>query len=143
MTDVDDNDKRNRLIMKEYLCIRAHHMMCLAYFKGKGYSEEFTVQMAAIKEELKNDPVIQLVCHTDSICTACPNNKDGICTTEKQVMQYDRQVLSHCNLAENDIMRYSEIEKMVYSNVLDKGKREEICGDCEWNELCRFEKNNN
>ena len=34
--------------------IRPHHGMCIAFFKGKGYSEKFTAHMKDIIKELEN-----------------------------------------------------------------------------------------
>ena len=124
--------------MKECQCLRAHHMMCLAYFKGKGYSDEFAAHMSVIKEQLKSDPLIKLVVETDLICKECPNNKKGVCLTEEKVREYDKKLLVQCDLAENMVMRYSDIERLVYDNILLNGNREKICGDCEWSELCRL-----
>ena len=36
---------------QEGLKIRAHHGMCLHFFEGKGYSNEFTAHMQKIYEE--------------------------------------------------------------------------------------------
>lgn len=42
--------------MSKYL-IRPHHMLCMQFFEGKGYSDGFVASMAAIKEKLeKEDP---------------------------------------------------------------------------------------
>lgn len=38
--------------MSKYL-IRPHHMLCMQFFEGKGYSDGFVASMAAIKENLK------------------------------------------------------------------------------------------
>ena len=38
--------------MSKYL-IRPHHMLCMQFFEGKGYSDGFVASMAAIKKNLK------------------------------------------------------------------------------------------
>ena len=38
---------------QEGLKIRAHHGMCLHFFEGKGYSNEFTAHMQKIYEEIQ------------------------------------------------------------------------------------------
>ena len=123
--------------MSEYqYSIRAHHGMCLAFFTGKGYNSEFTKHMAQMKEKLEENPVVRLVAETDDICSACPNNENGICTTAWKVAEYDRQVLARCEISEGEIMRFLDFEKLVCNHILYLDKRKEICGDCQWNELC-------
>ena len=54
--------------MSKYL-IRPHHMLCMQFFEGKGYSDGFVASMAAIKEKLeKEDPQVEIVEGTDDVC---------------------------------------------------------------------------
>ena len=66
------------------------------------------------------------------------NNKKGKCLSEEKVKEYDREVLKRCNLSEGKTISYDEFKNLVYKNVLIPEKREEICGNCQWNELCYF-----
>ncbi len=52
--------------------IRAHHGMCLAFFRGKGYSDEFTEHMGKMKRFLDQNPVVRILAGTDEICGPCP-----------------------------------------------------------------------
>lgn len=127
--------------MKEYQYeIRAHHGMCLVFFTGKGYNDEFTKYMGEVKSRLEQNPLVCITCQTDKICQACPNNKNGICATAKKVEEYDRRILICCNLSEGEVMPFLDFQKLVYDNLLLAGKRKEICGNCEWDELCHFKK---
>lgn len=118
--------------------IRAHHGMCIAFFEGKGYSSEFTVHMSEIIHILKSNPLVCISTQTDVICSKCPNNKQGNCETESRVIEYDRQVLGRCGMSDGMILPYADFKKSVYDNILIPGKREEICGDCQWSEICHF-----
>ena len=121
--------------------IRAHHGMCLYFYKGKGYSEEFTKNMTFIKENLEEkDPLIQIIAEVDDICKKCPNNLKNICKSDKKVLNYDKEVLKRCNLCVNTIIPYSEFEKLVMDNILALGKREEVCGKCQWSSICKIKK---
>ena len=55
--------------------------MCLRYFRNHGYSDEFCKNMANIKEQLASHDEIELVDFCDDICSHCPNNVDGKCTS--------------------------------------------------------------
>lgn len=116
--------------------IRAHHGMCLAFFEGKGYSGEFTKHMGEMKELLAADPVVTIIENTDDICGPCPNNKAGICVTAEKVAEYDRAVLSLCELEPGTGMHWLSFEKLVNEKILAAGKRKEICGNCCWDSIC-------
>lgn len=118
--------------------IRPHHGMCIAFFEGKGYSNEFTAHMSEMIHKLENNPTICISTQTDAICLKCPNNIQGVCETENKVAEYDRQVLKRCGLSDGMIIPYADFKKAVYEHILIPGRREEICGNCQWSEICRF-----
>jgi hypothetical protein len=117
--------------------------MCLNFFEGKGYSETFTVHMQLIKELLTANPQICLTVNTDEICIACPNNLNGICKSAEKVEKYDRAVLECCGLEEGQQISFSDFSELVKHNILEKDKREIICGDCSWSDICVIKKDNN
>lgn len=121
---------------KQIYKLRAHHGLCLCFFKGKGYSNAFVKCMADIKEKLQKNPLVCISSQTDVICGACPNNSAGICNAAQKVSAYDNRVLSRCGLSEGEIMPFLDFEKLVRQNILDPEKRTEICGDCQWDSLC-------
>lgn len=116
--------------------IRAHHGMCLSFFQGKGYSGGFTENMWKMKERLAQNPEVVLVCGTDDVCACCPNNREGVCVSSEKVEGYDRRTLALCGLSENDRLCWSAFEALVQKNIIEAGRRESVCGDCEWNGLC-------
>lgn len=116
--------------------LRPHHGMCLAYFRGYGYSDEFGRHMGEmLKIFEKNIPVI-LTCAVDEICSACPNNQDHLCTEARRVEQFDRGVLELCGLEEGKEMLFLDFVKKVQKRILSSGRRPQICGNCRWNEIC-------
>ena len=98
--------------------IRPHHGMCLAFFIGNGYSTGFTVK-------------------TDEICSACPNNSQGICEAAEKVKRYDNAVLAECGLKEGQKLAFPEFTEAVQKKIIETGKRTKICGDCQWNRICQ------
>lgn len=112
----------------------------MAFFQGKGYSSEFTAHMANVIEAMKENPTVCLVSETDVVCKKCPNNLDGLCNTAEKVARYDEQVLSLCGLQAGQELPFAEFQRKVFEHILLCGKREDICGDCQWTDLCRFEK---
>lgn len=123
-------------MLKERIELRAHHGMCLNFFEGKGYSEDFTVHMQAIYDAMKGNPMLKVVVKEDVICQKCPNLQKGICETEELVREYDRKVLSNCGLTENSEISWNEFSNLVKENIIAAGKRKGICGNCQWTEIC-------
>ena len=69
--------------------LRPHHGMCLAYFKGEGYSNGFTAHMAEMLKIFLEGKKIRLHVDTDEICSACPNNLGGHCEAGDKVAEYE------------------------------------------------------
>ena len=117
--------------------IRAHHGMCLSFFQGKGYSGEFVENMSRMKAILEKNPEISLMDSPDDICAACPNRLTENCA--EKASRYDREVLRRCGLSVGERLPYREFSRKVIETILRPGVRVEICGDCQWSSLCRWE----
>lgn len=117
--------------------IRAHHGMCLAFFRGKGYSGAFVENMAKMKAILEENPEILLMDCPDDICAACPNRLTEVCG--EKASRYDREVLGRCALSPGETLFFRDFSRRVEDTILHPGKREEICGDCQWSSLCLWQ----
>ena len=117
--------------------IRAHHGVCLYFFQGKGYSGEFVENMGKMKAILEKNPEISLMDSPDDICAACPNRLTENCA--EKASRYDREVLRRCGLSVGERLPYREFSRKVIETILRPGVRAEICGDCQWSSLCRWE----
>ena len=116
--------------------IRPHHGMCLAFFVGNGYSNGFTAHMQEMLDLFLEEAKIKLVVKTDEICSACPNNTEGVCEAAGKVARYDQAVLDACTFEVGQEMPFAEFVKTVQQKIIENGKREKICGDCQWNRIC-------
>ena len=122
--------------MSEY-SIRPHHMLCLQFFEGKGYSDEFSKNMMKIKDSLDSeDPVVKIVKGVDDICFLCPNRKDKLCKDEELVNSYDQRVMENVEGHIGDKISWSELSGAVHSSIIENGKMTGICSDCQWAEIC-------
>ena len=83
---------------------------------------------------------IQLHADTDEICSACPNNEKGCCSSFSLVEAYDNAVLELCGLENGQIMEFDDFTDIVQKKILASGKRKEICGNCQWNSICESQK---
>lgn len=133
-------EKRDDLAVQDFnqpVILRPHHGMCLAYFAGYGYSDGFAAHMQKVRNYLKTDVIVHLTVGTDIICSKCPNNINGTCEKPELVARYDSEVLRYCGLSEGAELRFREFSALVQGNILEKGIREEICGDCQWSGICK------
>ena len=117
--------------------LRAHHGMCLYFFRGKGYSGQFVENMGKMKAVLEENPTIRLMDSPDDICAACPSKVTEPCA--EKASRYDREVLRRCGLSVGERLPYREFSRKVIETILRRGVRAEICGDCQWSSLCRWE----
>lgn len=122
----------------EPLPLRPHHGLCMAFFQGKGYSGGFTAALAARLEELEGArrPVV-LTVGTDAVCAPCPHNEGGVCTSAEKTAAYDRAVLKVCGLQEGVVLTFSDFTRLVQERIIAPGLRRQVCGDCQWDSLCR------
>ena len=119
------------------LKIRAHHLLCTENFVGEGYSDDFSKNMAKVIGQLKENPKVKLLADLDDICGPCPENLGTRCENDDLVKSYDKKVLEVLNLSEGDIYSWADIRKLACDIIFAKNRREEICGECQWNELCK------
>ncbi len=117
--------------------LRPHHLLCISFFEGKGYSDDFTRNMSSVIEMLEREnPEILLECGADIICGSCPNNRGGVCEAAEKVSLYDSAVLNLCGLKEEDVMNWKDLHTLAERNIINTGKLKDVCGSCQWFGIC-------
>ena len=117
--------------------LRPHHGLCTAFFEGKGYSGDFVRNMADVIEMLERvDPKIILTVGEDMICANCPNNGTHSCESTDKVARYDNAVLEICGLSAGDVIQWSDFRDTVFIKIISAGRLPEVCGDCQWFNIC-------
>ena len=119
--------------------LRPHHGMCFHFYAGKGYDAEFTDHLGRVIRALSAHPrtPVRLTRSADAVCERCPNNADGVCLYADKVARYDAAVLEACGLRDGDELPYADFAARVKERILDAGLRRGVCGDCEWDAICR------
>ena len=122
----------------ETLKLRPHHLLCIQKYTGHGYDEEFTRNMDQIVEaiELNSTGLIELVKGGDQLCSSCPNYVDEECNSPDKVSEMDEKVLQACGLSYGEIDSWFNLAQKA-AMIFKGAEFEEICGKCQWNELCR------
>ena len=118
--------------------LRPHHGLCIQFFEGKGYSPEFVQHMTNMISFLNTyNPIITLTVGTDNICSHCPHNLANFCESEEKVRGFDMAVLQYCNLSDNSQLHWNTFQETVKALILHQGLLTNICGDCQWSEICQ------
>ncbi len=117
--------------------IRAHHLLCVKYFKSKGYSKEFVSNFSKVIKKLQNNPTIKVINHTDVICSPCPHNINNKCTkkpdSEEKVRKKDNIIIKHLGMTLNQEIKAKDAISLVNLNLT---KLKTTCKDCQWKEYC-------
>lgn len=115
------------------LILRPHHLFCIKWFVGNGYSPEFTKNMYKIIEKL-NKPQSQAIITLDSddICLKCPNmTPNKICTAYEKVSCMDSKIIKYFSLSLGKPYKYSYLHNKIELSLTDKIIKE-VCQDCQW-----------
>jgi len=119
--------------------IRAHHLLCIRYFQGKGYSKEFVDNFYKVIKELKDNPAIKVINYPDAICGSCLHNINGKCIkkadSKKKVREKDNLIIKYLGLELNQKIKALDANNLVNSKL---EKLKEICKECEWKQYCNI-----
>lgn len=116
------------------LRLRPHHLLCLFFYEGKGYSEAFVNNMNAISQTFNEEVFtrILLVDGCDSICQCCPHHTKGSqCVSNQKVEFLDKKTIELFQLETEKVYPYQVLAEQI-AKELDEGRFKEICGGCEW-----------
>lgn len=118
--------------------LRPHHGLCLHFFRGNGYSEDFVENMTEISLKLGENPTIELVSGSDQVCEACPNRVGETgCASDEKVLSYDASVLKLCGLNVGDQLHWQDFLTLVNAHILEPGLLESVCTGCQWISICK------
>jgi len=73
--------------------LRGHHLICLNFFRGEGYSEDFIRNIYSVigKE------IIEIVTGPDDVCSRCPYLKEDMCNnpeySDEMILLQDSEAL--------------------------------------------------
>ncbi len=119
--------------------LRPHHALCIQKFTGHGYDDRFTEHMTEICETLRKFPETQIniISGCDELCAACPHAHTGKCAALEKVETMDAQVVKALGVRPGGALPWAELAARARKNVFETDAFKEICGSCEWFDLCR------
>lgn len=114
--------------------LRGHHLICLNFFKGEGYSPEFVENLKAVI----SDEEILVVFGADDVCEMCLHLKDGICSysdsSEEEVTELDQMAYRLLNSYPGQRTTWQEVRERLPE--IMKTWKEFACAECDWRAVC-------
>lgn len=114
--------------------LRGHHLICLNFFRGEGYSEEFIENLyAVIKKEN-----IEIVTGADEVCRKCLYLKEGKCQsndyTDEMIHLQDQEALRLLGFKPGMIVDWKMIASKL-PEIIEEWKAE-FCLVCGYRKVC-------
>lgn len=124
--------------------LRGHHLICLQFFHGEGYNEQFVERLKEVVERSKNGEVVKVVYGIDEVCAVCPYLIADTCNyneeSEDKIYEIDNLALELLKLSVGDEISWKYLEDRV-PEIIDIW-REKVCMDCEWRSACEAHRSN-
>jgi len=118
--------------------LRGHHLVCLHFYRGAGYSEGFVRHLSELLARAEWGEAVEVVAGPDDVCAACPYLEGERCrhtaASEAEVRQMDAAALELLSLAPTEAVFWDSLRARL-PEVMPVW-RERFCGPCEWRAVC-------
>lgn len=125
------------------LYFRPHHFLCAIGFQGMGYSPKFVKNFKKIMDRLTgldgDSQMIEVVSHTDIICSPCPRRRGKSCLDQSKISILDQAHKDALGLNDGDCLTWGEAKSRIASRV-SLETFHNICASCQWKSLGVCEK---
>lgn len=121
--------------------LRAHHLLCMLTYVGKGYTQSFTVNYDRVAERLNGGEEIEIISGPDDICAPLLDDETAHCF-RSSVKARDAQALAVASGWLGETLEIGSritpdralIEKL--RSGFQQGHLRSACSGCEWIGLC-------
>jgi len=117
--------------------LRGHHLVCLHFFGGEGYSPEFTENLRAVLVKTKTEDV-EISPRADDICEGCPHLRQFRCCytedADEGIREMDKRALELLKEEEGSKVKWDEIQKRIPE--LFHSWYKAYCATCGWKPAC-------
>ena len=114
--------------------LRGHHLICLNFFKGEVYSEDFIRNIYSVIEKES----IEIVKGPDDVCARCPYLKDSTCNNP----DYSDDMIQFQDMEALKLLGFKlgmEVDWKMISNKLPGiigVWKAQFCGGCGYRKVC-------
>ena len=118
--------------------LRGHHLICLHFFHGEGYSSEFVTNLSdLIKRAIAGEEIV-IDSGPDHVCEMCPYLRGGACSYDKgaddEIREMDKTALTLLQVKTGSRVKWSDM-KGIIPNIFNRWSRT-YCGMCDWKNAC-------
>lgn len=120
--------------------IRGHHLLCIFGFRGLGYNDRFSFNIAKVIDYLQSNPTkkFKTVAGHDVICNSCPHLisekclRDGV-ESDQNVRKHDLRVLNVLGIKPQSHLSFDSLVKIIKKT--SEINLDNLCTGCEWLKL--------
>ncbi|MDG4893735.1 DUF1284 domain-containing protein [Mesorhizobium sp. WSM4976] len=121
--------------------LRAHHLLCLLTYVGKGYSPAFVANYDVVVERLAGGEDILIVSGSDDICAPLLNAGEPHCLGESAARRDEAAAQDVADLLGRPLVAGARLELDPSTlarmrEAFSSGLTRKACPGCEWFELC-------
>ncbi|HXX57794.1 MAG TPA: DUF1284 domain-containing protein [Thermodesulfovibrionales bacterium] len=117
--------------------LRGHHLICLHFFHGTGYDEDFVVNLMRVTESLRHEK-IEIVHGPDDVCRKCRHLERERCgyseDADGEMERMDSLALRLLTASRGERIEWDVIRKRLPG--LFSGWYESCCTGCDWRRAC-------
>ncbi len=117
--------------------LRGHHLVCLHFFKGEGYNEEFVENLKSTLRAAQ-DKEIEILGGADDICAKCPYLNHAVCQysegAEEGIGEMDRMALDLLKLSRGVKVSWAELGGKIPE--IFAAWHQAFCATCSWKRAC-------
>ncbi|HAM50735.1 MAG TPA: DUF1284 domain-containing protein [Nitrospiraceae bacterium] len=117
--------------------LRGHHLICLQFFQGEGYNEEFVDNLGMIRQLIRDEPV-EISAGPDDICRKCPYLENDVCgyneRAEEEIREMDERALRLLGAATGSRAAWDEIREKL--PMIFHEWHTLYCKVCHWRGAC-------
>ena len=114
--------------------LRGHHLICLNFFRGEGYSEDFIKNIYSVIGKEK----IEIVKGPDDVCARCPYLRDNRCAsseyTDEKILHQDKEALRLLGFSPGEMVDWKNISAKI-PGIIEEWKYM-FCLDCGYWKVC-------
>jgi len=117
---------------------RGHHLVCLHFFKGEGYTQEFICNLKNLVDRAEGGEEIEIVAGADEVCRLCPYLRGDCCghkhDADEEVKKLDKMALDYLDEAIGNKVTWREVKEKV--NSASQEWFTAFCKGCDWEKVC-------
>jgi uncharacterized protein len=126
---------------QEPVRLRAHHLLCLLTYAGKGYSEAFTAGFDALVTRLSQGAPVLVVDGPDDICAPLLHDATAHCHRDSVRQRDQRAAADLSALLRQPVKAGASLSVdtatlMTWRQAFAQGRTRAACASCEWQPLC-------